>query len=184
VKKGKISLSLRASSSVSKKLLWTAMNGDIVLKKCKFYIKYKESREIFGENVMQNHHAYSEACLNRQILNNSVKRKVMENFSERPCKLKHKELQNQYMDTLTYKQIRYVSRNTHKARSFQLLPLSTDIEETHEALSAVHVQTSSKKQFLLVNDSEKNTVMFSCKTNLQLLSSIDMLYVDGTFKSA
>jgi hypothetical protein len=25
--------------------------------------------------------------------------------------------------------------------------------------------------------------MFSCKTNLQLLSSIDVLYVDGTFKS-
>jgi hypothetical protein len=41
----------------------------------------------------------------------------------------------------------------HKASSSQLLPLPTDIEVTHEALSAVQVQTSSKEQFLLVNDS-------------------------------
>jgi hypothetical protein len=31
----------------------------------------------------------------------------------------------------------------HKARSSQLLPLPTGIEETHEALSAVQVLTSS-----------------------------------------
>jgi hypothetical protein len=31
---------------------------------------------------------------------------------------------------------------------------------------------------------KKNIVMFSCKTNLQFLSSIDELRVDGTFKSA
>jgi hypothetical protein len=43
----------------------------------------------------------------------------------------------------------------HKARSSQLLPLPTDVEETHEALFVVQVQTSSKEQFLLVNDSEK-----------------------------
>jgi len=54
----------------------------------------------------------------------------------------------------------------YKALSSQLLSLPTDIEETPEALSSVHVQTSSKEQFLLVNDSEKNTVMFPCKTNL------------------
>jgi len=36
---------------------------------------------------------------------------------------------------------------------------------------------------LLVNDSDKNTVMF-CKTSLQFLSPIDVLYVDGTFKTA
>jgi hypothetical protein len=72
----------------------------------------------------------------------------------------------------------------HQARFSQLLSLSTDTEETHVPLSAVQVQTSSKEQFLLVNDSEKNIVMFSFKTNLQFLSSIDVFYVDGTFKSA
>jgi hypothetical protein len=43
----------------------------------------------------------------------------------------------------------------HKARSSQQLALPTDIEETHEALGAVQVQTSSKERILLVNDSEK-----------------------------
>ena len=67
----------------------------------------------------------------------------MEVMCERTRKLIHKELQSQYLDTLTYKDIRNISRNMHKARSSQLLPLLTDTEETHEALSAVPVSTSS-----------------------------------------
>jgi hypothetical protein len=104
---------------------------------------------------MHNHDADSEACFNRQILNNSVKRKAMEDFRERPRKLIHKELQNQYFYTLTYRDISNISRNMHTSRSSQLLPLTINIEEIHAALSAVKVQTSFKKQFLLVNDLEK-----------------------------
>ena len=63
----------------------------------------------------------------------------MEDLCERPRKVIHEELLSQYLDTLTYKDIRNISRNMHKARSSQLLPLTTDIEETHEALSAVQV---------------------------------------------
>jgi len=63
----------------------------------------------------------------------------MEGLCERPRKLIHKELRSQYLDTLTYKDTKNVSRNMHKARSSQLLPLPTDIEETHEALSAVQL---------------------------------------------
>jgi hypothetical protein len=104
---------------------------------------------------MHIHDADSEACLSRQILNNLLKRKAMEDFIERPRKMIHKQLQSAYVDILTYlhKDIRNTSRNMHKARSSQLLPLPTHIEETHEALNAVQVQTSSKEQFLLVNDS-------------------------------
>jgi len=88
---------------------------------------------------MHNHDADSEACLNRQILNNYVKRKAMEVLCERPRKLMHKELRSQYLDTITYKDKRNISRNMHKARSSQLLPLPTHTEETHAALSAVQV---------------------------------------------
>ena len=63
----------------------------------------------------------------------------MEGLCERTRKLIHEELRSQYLDTLTYKNIRNISRYMHKARSSQLLPLPTDIEETHEALSAVQV---------------------------------------------
>ena len=88
---------------------------------------------------MHSHDANSDACLNREILNNSLNMKAMEDLRERPGKLIHKELLSQYLDTLTYKDIRNIGRNTHKARSSQPLPLPTDIEETHEALSAVQV---------------------------------------------
>ena len=46
---------------------------------------------------------------------------------------------NYEANTLTYKDIRNISRNMHKARSSQRLPLPTDIEETREALSVVQV---------------------------------------------
>jgi len=74
----------------------------------------------------------------------------MEELFERPRKLIHKKQQTEDSDTLIYKHIRKISKNIHKARFFHLLPLQTDIEETHEALSAVQVLTSSKEQFLLL----------------------------------
>jgi len=77
------------------------------------------------------------------MLNKFVKRKAMGDLCERPRKLIHKELRSQYLDTLTYKGIRNINRNMHKARSSQMLPLPTGTEETHEALSAVHVLTRS-----------------------------------------
>jgi hypothetical protein len=42
-----------------------------------------------------------------------------------------------------------------KARSSQLLPLTTNVEETREALIAVQVQTISKEQFLLLMTRKK-----------------------------
>jgi len=76
----------------------------------------------------------------------------MEDLCERMRKLIYKEIRSQYLDTLAYKDIRSISRNMHKTRSPLLLPLPTDNEETHEALSAVQMLTSSNEQFLLVND--------------------------------
>jgi hypothetical protein len=54
---------------------------------------------------------------------------------------------------------------------------------THGGNNKKKVLTSPKELFLLVNDSETNAVMFSCKTNLQFLSTIDVFYVEGTFKA-
>jgi hypothetical protein len=55
----------------------------------------------------------------------------MEDLCERPRKLIHEELRSQYFDTLTYNDIKIIGRNMHKARFSQLLPLPTEIEETH-----------------------------------------------------
>jgi hypothetical protein len=124
VKKGPISLSLSVPSSVSKKILaenmerWCCTNN-----KCKNYIQCDETREIFGGNVTHSHDKDSEASLSRQILNNSIKRKAMEDLWERPRKLIHKELQSQDFNTLTCKDRQNIWRNIHKVRSSQLPPL-------------------------------------------------------------
>jgi hypothetical protein len=89
----------------------------------------------------------------------------VEDLCERPRKPIHKELQFQDLNTLSYQDIRGVRRHAHHARSSQLLHLSKNVAETHEVLSDIQVLTSSKEQFLLVNNSEKNIVRFSRKTN-------------------
>ena len=95
----------------------------------------------------------------------------MEDLCGRPHKLIHRELRSQCLDILTYEDIRNINGDTHKASSSQLLLLSMDTEETHEALSALQVLTV--RHNLLVNDSEKKTiVMFSCKNNLQFLAPL------------
>ena len=64
----------------------------------------------------------------------------MGDLCARPRELIHKEL---HLDTATYKDTRNINSNVHTARSSKLLLLPTDIEETHEALNAVQVLTSS-----------------------------------------
>ena len=85
----------------------------------------------------------------------------MEDLCDRTRKLIHKELRSQYFGTLTYNDTRNISRNMHKARSSQLFPLPTDIEEKHEALSTVQYKCEQVRQNLLVNDSERTIVTFS-----------------------
>ena len=96
----------------------------------------------------------------------------MEDLCESPCKMMHKEQRRLYLDTLTYKDIKNISRNMHKARSSYMLPVPTNIEETHEALSAVQYKNEQVRQNLLVNDLEKTIVMFSCNNNLQILAPL------------
>ena len=73
---------------------------------------------------MHNHVEDSEAILNRQILNNSVKWRAVEDLSERRRRLIRKELRIQDLDTLTYKDRQNIRRNTHKTRSSKLLLLT------------------------------------------------------------
>jgi hypothetical protein len=71
------------------------------------------------------------------------------------CRLAHKELQIQDLDTVAYKDVHSIRRNIHKARRSQLLPHLTNAGQTHEALSTVQVLKTLKEQFWLVNDSQK-----------------------------
>jgi len=51
----------------------------------------------------------------------------------------------------------------------------------HVVLREMKLVTCKDEPFLLVNDSVKNIVIFSCQTNLAVLQTIDTIFVDGTF---
>jgi hypothetical protein len=103
--------------------------------------------------VMHKHGTDSEACLNRHIFTNCVKKKAMKDFCERPRSLIHKILLSEDLDTLNYKDVRNISKNMH---SIKHAPpncfLSQHIEETGEALSAVQVR---KNNFCLLTTRKK-----------------------------
>jgi len=89
----------------------------------------------------------------------------MEDLNEIPRRLIHKELQSWDLDIVTYEDIQNISRNMHKARSTQMLPVPKNIAETHESLSAVQMRTSSQEQLLLIHGSEKECRTVSLQTN-------------------
>jgi hypothetical protein len=62
-------------------------------------------------------------------------------------KLSHKEIQSQDFYSLTCEDIQNISRNNHKSRSYQLLPLPTNLEETRE----IQALTISKEMLLVAN---------------------------------
>jgi len=61
---------------------------------CKSFFKYTNN-EFIDQNLTHNHHnCDSEKILNRQILNNNLKRKSQDDICEKPSKLLHSKLIN------------------------------------------------------------------------------------------
>ena len=55
------------------------------------------------------------------------------------------------------------------------------ISEVHQALNVLNIETKQKENFLLLNNEKENIIIFSCSTNLKFLTSVDTVYMDGTF---
>jgi hypothetical protein len=60
----------------------------------------------------------------------------------------------------------------HKVRSAEMLPITTNISETHEALNVVQMLTNWQEQLLLIHGSEKNREMFPCKPTYSTLAPL------------
>jgi hypothetical protein len=56
-----------------------------------------------------------------------------------------------------------------------------NIVEVQEFLLSKNMLSSKGESMIAVNDIEKNIVIFMCTTNLQFLSLVNTIYVDGTF---
>lgn len=61
-------------------------------------------------NATHNHDSIEESVLNRESLNNSLKRKAIEDINERPMKILHKKLITGDIGTLTTADIQCIKK--------------------------------------------------------------------------
>lgn len=154
---------------------------------CKSYLKTDHQDNVI-ENPSEHNHAPCEVKdIQRQGISNVLKRRAIENICDRPLKILHKHLSTStdvstmQIDTNDLFKIR---RNMCAARNKALPKLPQNLKELHEAVGEYEKVTEGEEPFLLVNDAEKNIILFSTISNLKYLGSSKTIFVDGTFKSS
>lgn len=138
---------------------------------------------ITRKDDVHNHEA-DEQKLNRMIVSNTCKRKAQEDVSERPSKIICKALTSDMPSSLTTTDVSYIRKNIYNCRRKTLPgPLPKSMEAVHEILSTYSeaLLTNRGEDFLFINDIEHNLIVFTCKTNIDTLIKMDILYMDGTF---
>jgi len=130
------------------------------------------------------HSHESDPTIERQIVNNSTKRKISEsNINEMSSKIIRKELRSLEIDTqLLTNDISYIRRNLYNKKTKYHPPLPKDINEVYEVLINMNIMTNKNENFLLINDKETNIIVFTCLTNLKYLCSMEKVFMDGTFQ--
>lgn len=121
--------------------------------------------------------------MERQLLSNSLKRKAIEDITERPTKILRKELRVHPENQLTTTDLNRIKKNIYWARRSNMSgPLPKSKLEVHDCLDNYPLITNKNENFLLINDSTRNIIMLSCRTNLEfLVDNVKHIYVDGTF---
>lgn len=146
------------------------------------------TNEVVESRVAHNHPAQQPEEIEVQRLNNSMKRKAIEDVCERPSKIIHRELlaaDSLYEVNVDSGHMACITKNIHRARSFHIPSLPPTLEALHAAFHVYDRRKTNKgEEFLLVNDSENHIVIFSTPQNLRFLCSCETILVEGTFKSA
>lgn len=157
-----------------------------VLKSCraKLYTLGENSNLIFSKSCgSHEHEAVIASVLNRERINNGVKRKADECLCERPSKIIHKELSTRVetMQTFSRKDMTYVRNNLGRMKRQQFPKLPKSSKEFQECLNTLDVKTIQDEDFLLCNDISEGVVIFACKRNLEFMCAQNIFYMDGTF---
>lgn len=156
---------------------------DCANKTCRCYLKINSSNIIVESFRDHNHDKLDVKTINRQKLENSLKRKAIQDISSKPSKLVHEELKEGDVETLSSGDVELVKRVIRRARRSVHPNLPKSRHETHSALDTMSIVTNTGESFLLINNSQKELICFSCIRNLNVLCETQKLYVDGTFKS-
>lgn len=157
-----------------------------VIRSCSVKLYTNENDEILknvhDSNINHNHNPYETKIIDRQIINTSCKRKATEDIFVRPKKIIFKEIQQNNCSEFNETDIKCLRKNLYEHRRKTLPVNPNTIQEVHEALDNLDVKTMNGESFLILNDSEKHIIIFSCQTNLTFINEVDTIYMDGTFK--
>lgn len=156
-----------------------------ITKDCKAKV-YTENNAVVNDHCeysIHNHKPYVRTVISRQIINNACKRTAVDDTRNTPKKIILKEIgENREASQFTTTDIKRLRKNIYEARRKVLPANPKNLQEVHEYLGAMDLKTKQGEDFLLINDQQKNIVIFSCHTNILFLKEVDTLYMDGTFK--
>jgi len=149
---------------------------------------FNNSRYILSSNLKHNHIPDPEQIKNSRNVSNSLKKhKTIEDISKGSDSLLLYYLQNSIDSTKTITKytdtdVVYINTNMYDSRYSIIPKLPHNRQEVHTALESMDIKTNENEKFLLLNDQEKEIIIFCTESNLKFLSESDTLYIDGTLR--
>ena len=153
------------------------------MKSCNSFLKLSPENRVIDANYNHNHEPLTENEIQRQKLNNSMKRKAIEDSSALPSKLLRSHLRSGDITAIDKADIDCIKRNMRNARLSIRPKLPRSDIETQEAISQINIATNKGENFLFINDKVKKIIGFSTETNFKILCGCNKIYMDGTFRS-
>ncbi|KAE9534004.1 hypothetical protein AGLY_008740 [Aphis glycines] len=115
------------------------------VKTCKCFLKFNNNNSFKNHNHLQ----FSEQIINRQKLNNNLKRKTINDIFTRPSKFIHSELKNADVESFTKQDVQLIKINLHNARASILPKLLATFLEFHYIIDKMEFKTNKNENFLL-----------------------------------
>lgn len=149
--------------------------------KCPAKIYTSAGNEILDSELSHNHK--EDINLHRQIVNNSVKRKALENVHEKPAKLVHTELRSNpgISSNITTYDMELVRHNIWMCRRKLTPNLPKTQKDVFEAVNTLAPMTDKEESFVLTNNADQGIIIFAPYSNLYFLCCTETVYMDGTF---
>jgi hypothetical protein len=120
--------------------------------------------------------------IERKRVSEACKRKAQDDLCERPSKIIRTVLAENLPVTFDNRDKERVRRNLYNARrKSRPFNIPRSISMVHCVLDEMSLRTCRDEPFLLVNDSNKNIIIFSCQKNVDVLRTMETIFVDGTF---
>jgi hypothetical protein len=110
---------------------------------CKSFFKYNNNL-IIEQNLTHNHNCDSEKILNRQALNNNLKRKSQNDICEKPSKLIHYEFKKKDINTLTRYDCTLIKKSIHRARKSILPNIPQSLDDVHKTLNELNIKKAGQ----------------------------------------